>query len=67
MKKNESIAAEIYKITDYGIYLNLFGEKVQAKILPAAENLPANLKAGDKINVRITYFSKTKIVVEPVL
>ena len=65
LKKNEPIAAEIYKITDYGIYLNLFGEKVQAKILPAAENLPANLKVGDKINVRITYFSKTKIVVEP--
>ena len=67
LKKNEAITAEIYKITEYGIYLNLFGEKVQAKILPAVENLPANLKVGDKINVRITYFSKTKIVVEPVL
>ena len=67
LKKNEPIAAEIYKITEYGIYLNLFGEKVQAKISPTADGLPANSKVGDKINVRITYFSKTKIVVEPVL
>jgi hypothetical protein len=66
LKKNEPVAAEIYKITGYGIYLNLFGEKIQAKISPAADNLPANLKVGNKINVRITYFSKTKIVVEPV-
>jgi hypothetical protein len=67
LKKNEPIAAEIYKITEYGIYLNLFGEKVQAKISPSIEGLPGNLKVGDKINIRITYFSKTKIVVEPVL
>ena len=67
LKKNEPIAAEIYKITEYGIYLNLFGEKVQAKISPMVENLPASLQVGAKINVRITYFSKTKIVVELVL
>lgn len=67
LKKNEPIVADIYKVTEYGIYLNLFGEKVQAKISPKANHLPAGLKAGDKINVRITYFSKTKIVVEPVL
>ena len=66
-KKQEPIHAEIYKITEYGIYLNLFGNKVQAKISPAAENLPENLKVGDKIHVRISYFSKMKIVVEPVL
>lgn len=67
LKKNEPITAEIYKVTEYGIYLNLFGEKVQAKISPSVDGLPANLKVGDKINVRITYFSKTKIVVEPAL
>ena len=67
LKKNEPIAAEIYKITEYGIYLNLFGEKVQAKISPMVENLPASLQVGAKINVRISYFSKTKIVVELVL
>ncbi|MFM6926085.1 MAG: hypothetical protein ACKOU7_11330 [Ferruginibacter sp.] len=67
LKKNEPITAEIYKITEYGIYLNVFGERVQAKIPPTAGHLPADLKVGDKINVRIIYFSKTKIVVEPVL
>lgn len=66
-KKDETIAAEIYKITPHGIYLNLFGEKLQAKISPSSERLPANLKTGGKINVRITYLSKTKIIVEPVL
>jgi hypothetical protein len=66
-KKQELINAGIYKITEYGIYLNLFGDKVQAKIAPAADKLPKNLKVGDKINVLISYFSKMKIVVEPVL
>ena len=67
LKKQEPIHAEIYKITEYGIYLNLFGNKVQAKISPAAENLPENLKVGDKIHVRISDFSKGKIVGEHVL
>ena len=66
-KKQEPINAEIYKITKYGIYLNLFGDKVQGKITPEADSLPGNLKTGDKINVRISYFSKIKIVVERVL
>lgn len=66
-KKQEPILAEIYRKTTYGIYLNLFGDKVQVKISPAAANLPQNLDPGDKIPVRITYFSKMKIVVEPVL
>jgi hypothetical protein len=66
-KKQEPILAEIYRKTAYGIYLNLFGDKVQVKISPAAANLPQNLNPGDKIPVRISYFSKMKIVVEPVL
>lgn len=66
-KKNETITAVIYKITGFGIYLNIFGEKVQAKILPDAENLQPGLQVGDKLAVRITHFSNKKIVVEPVL
>ena len=65
-KKNEVTEAEVYKITEFGIYLNVFGDKVQAKISPEPK-VPADLKVGDKIKVRITYFSKMKIVAEPVL
>jgi hypothetical protein len=66
-KKNEPIEAEVYKITEYGIYLNVFGDKVQAKIPAKTANLPKGLKPGDKLKVRVTYFSKMKIVVEPAL
>ena len=66
-KKNEVTEAEVYKITEFGIYLNVFGDKVQAKIDAKDPGLPADLKMGDKIKVRITYFSKMKIVAEPVL
>lgn len=63
-KKKEIVAAVVYKISQHGIYLNVFGDKVQAKISP---KLVADIKVGDKLNVRISYFSKMKIVVEPVL
>lgn len=66
-KKQEVVDAEIYKISPHGIYLNVFGDKVQAKVSPKADNLPAGLKVGDKLKVRVTYFSKMKIVIEPVL
>lgn len=66
-KKQEPIHARIYRITGYGIYLNLFGEKVQAKLPPEAITQPDNLKAGDTLKVRISYLSHKKIVVEPVL
>ena len=64
-KKKEVIEAEVYKITEHGIYLNLFGDKLQAKLPANTENLPNNLKAGDKLKLQITYFSKMKIVVAP--
>jgi len=66
-KKQEVVETEVYKISPHGIYLNVFGDKVQAKVSPKAANLPVDIKVGDKLNVRISYFSKMKIVVEPVL
>lgn len=66
-KKQEIVETEIYKISPHGIYLNLFGDKIQAKIHANADTLPVNLKVGDTLKVRITYFSKMKIVVEPAL
>jgi hypothetical protein len=66
-KKKEPVEAKIYKISPHGIYLNVFGDKVQAKLSPKTAKLPENLKESDKIKVLITYFSKMKIVVEAVL
>ena len=65
-KKQEIVEATVYKISPHGIYLDVFGDKVQAKIPPKNDKLK-DVKPGDKLNVRITYFSKMKIVVEPVL
>ena len=65
-KKQEIVEAEIYKISPHGIYLNVFGDKIQAKLSPDAANLPNNLQVGDKVKIKITYFSKMKIVVEAV-
>jgi hypothetical protein len=66
-KKQEVVEAEVYKISPHGIYLNVFGDKVQAKVSSKISDLPIEIKVGDKLNIRITYFSKMKIVVEPVL
>jgi len=66
-KKNEVVDAVVYKVSPHGIYLNVFGDKVQAKIPVKDGQLPADVKPGDTIKVTITYFSKMKIVVEVVL
>ena len=65
-KKQGTVETEIYKISPHGIYLHVFGDKVQAKLSPDATNLPNNLQVGDKVKIKITYFSKMKIVVEAV-
>ncbi|HEX2683048.1 MAG TPA: hypothetical protein VHL77_03915, partial [Ferruginibacter sp.] len=66
-KKKEPIQAKVKKITAYGIYLDLFGDKVQAKLQANTANIPEDLKVGDKLNVRISYLSHMKIIVEPAL
>lgn len=60
--KNEiEIEAVVYKVTPHGIYLNLFGEVVQAK-LPLADKPEA--KEGDVIPVLITHLTHTRVVVK---
>lgn len=66
-KKEEPVESTIYKITPHGIYLELFDKKIQAKLSPSAKGLPQSLKVGDTLKLKITYLSKLKIVVEPVL
>ena len=60
-KANTPIDAEVYKITPHALHLNIIGDKIQGK-LPFEKNI----KAGDKITVRISYLGKNKIAVEKV-
>ena len=70
-KAKTPVEAEVYKISPHGIYLNIIGDKIQAKIALAkntvATDLVKDIKVGDKIKVVITYLSPVKIIVEPVL
>jgi len=67
-KNKTPIDAEVYKISPHGIYLNIIGDKIQAKI-PLSKNSDDNsavkdIKVGDKVKVLITYLSPQKIIVE---
>lgn len=66
-KAKTPIQAEVYKITPHGIYVNVVGDKVQAKIaLEKSKNFDAStLQLGDKLSIVITYLSATRIIVEP--
>ena len=55
--------ATIYKISPHGIYLNLFNDKIQAK-LPLDEVEKDSVKEGDIIPVIITHLTNTRIVVK---
>ena len=70
-KNKTPVEAEVYRISPHGIYLNIIGDKVQAKI-PLSKNSDDNsavkdAKVGDKIKVLITYLSPQKIIVEAAL
>lgn len=59
------IDAVVYKVSPHAVYLNLFGDKMQAKLnLTAVENEEA--KEGDIIKVIITHFTPNRIVVKKV-
>ena len=61
------IEAEIYNITAHGIYMNVLGEKIQAKFPIETEehrSLADSLKPGDKLKVIISYLSKSRIAVD---
>lgn len=63
-KSKTPVEAVVYKITPHGIYLQLFGDKMQSKI-PFSEQLAASLQIGDTLPVIINYISNTRIIVEP--
>ncbi|HMJ46161.1 MAG TPA: hypothetical protein VK498_02465 [Ferruginibacter sp.] len=67
-KNKTLIEAEIYRITSHSIYLDLVNNKILAKI-STSDLDPLYIKKlapGDKINVLITYLSKSRIVVKTV-
>lgn len=63
-KAKTPVEATISRVTSHSIYLNVIGDKIQAKIPADNEHLTVP-KPGDKVNVLITHISLTKIVVEP--
>jgi hypothetical protein len=59
------IEAVVYKISPHAVYLNLFGDKMQAK-LSLTEAEKEAIKEGDTIPVLITHFTPNRIVVKKV-
>ncbi|MEO7394577.1 MAG: hypothetical protein ABIU11_06505 [Chitinophagaceae bacterium] len=57
--------AIIYKISLHGIYLNLFNDKIQAK-LPLEKTGEETIKEGDTIRVMITHLTNSRIIVKKV-
>lgn len=59
------IEATVSKVSPFAAYLDLLGNKIQAKIQLPAEGLE-EVKPGDIIKVVITYLSSSRIVVQSV-
>lgn len=62
-EKQFEINAVVAKITPYGVYLDLFGDKLQAKLTLTPEE-KETIKAGDTVKVLITHLTTSKIVVK---
>jgi hypothetical protein len=59
------IEAVVSKVSPYGVYLNLFNDKIYAK-LPLTAVEKEGLKPGDTVPVRITHLTSSRIVVKRV-
>jgi hypothetical protein len=66
-KNKTVINAAVYKISPHAVYVNVIGDKLQAKIpvsKTGAGNPLPQLKEGDKIKVVIKFLGTTKIAIE---
>jgi predicted RNA-binding protein (virulence factor B family) len=67
-KAKTPVEATVYRVSPHGIYLNIIGEKIQAKI-PLSKNKSIDqfkdIKVGATISVIISYLSPFKIIVDP--
>lgn len=61
-EKQFDIEAVVSKISPHAVYLNLFGDKIQAKLSVTPEEKAA-IKEGDIIKVVITHLTPTKIAI----
>lgn len=59
------IAAIVYKVSPHAVYLNLFGDKMQAK-LPVTDLQKDAVNEGEIVRVQITHFTSNRIVVKKV-
>ena len=57
-KTKTALSAEVFKVSPHSIYLNIIGNKIQAKI-----DFEEGFNVGDKIEVLISYLGKNKIAV----
>ena len=57
-KTKTPVSAEVFKVSPHSIYLNIVGNKIQAKI-----TFEEGIIVGDKIDVLISYLGKNKIAV----
>jgi ribosomal protein S1 len=69
-KNKTPVDATVYKITPHGIFVNILGHKIQAKIPVSKKNEPSSadtaLKTGDIIKVIISYLGNSRIIIERV-
>lgn len=69
-KNKTPVDATIYKITPHGIFVNLPGNKIQAKIAfsqnPETPLAEPELKIGDPVKIIITYLGTARIAIERV-
>jgi hypothetical protein len=66
-KKKAILTAKVYKISPHGIFVEVMGNKIVAKISPQKikENILATMQVGSSITIIITFINHLKIVVEP--
>jgi hypothetical protein len=62
-KNGIAIDASVSRVLPHGIYLDLFGEKMQAK-LPFNATTDSHIAPGDVITVLITHLTNTRVVVK---
>jgi hypothetical protein len=64
-KSKKPMEAIVSKVSPFAVYLDLFGNKIQAKMELPVEGMK-EIKPGDKLNVTINFLSSSKIVVEQI-
>ncbi|MCW3091087.1 MAG: hypothetical protein JWP81_2156 [Ferruginibacter sp.] len=67
-KNKAPVEAVIYKITPHGIFVNILGDKIQAKLPVPNERESSStlktLKVGDGVKIIITYLGSSRITAE---